>query len=80
MKIVTVRSVISIAATKGWHFYQIDMYNAFLQGDLLDEVYMQFPKDFISQGENILVCSLVNSLMGWSKSVDSGMWSSQKHW
>lgn len=40
VKIVTVRSVLSIAAASGWYIHQLDVYNAFLQGDLFDEVYM----------------------------------------
>lgn len=40
---VTVRSVIAVAVSKGWFLYQMDVYNAFLQGDLDEEVYMVMP-------------------------------------
>ncbi|XP_019226927.1 PREDICTED: uncharacterized protein LOC109208296 [Nicotiana attenuata] len=33
-KMVTVRSVIAIAASKDWKLHQMDVYNAFLQRDL----------------------------------------------
>ncbi|XP_049371950.1 uncharacterized protein LOC125836839 [Solanum verrucosum] len=42
-KMVTVRSVVALAASRGWYIYQIDVHNAFLNGDLLDEVYMTIP-------------------------------------
>lgn len=46
VKITTVRSIISLAAAQKWNLYQMDVYNAFLQGDLLEEVYMELPKGF----------------------------------
>ncbi|XP_019257783.1 PREDICTED: uncharacterized protein LOC109236000 [Nicotiana attenuata] len=42
-KMVTVRTIISIVATKGWPLSQMDVSNVFLQGDLYEEVYMQLP-------------------------------------
>jgi hypothetical protein len=36
---------LSIAATKGWEFHQMDVKNAFLHGDLSEEIYMEQPRD-----------------------------------
>lgn len=47
VKMVTVRPVISIAAQSHWHLFQMDVYNAFLQGDLIEEVYMTLPPGHI---------------------------------
>nr|XP_033510341.1 uncharacterized protein LOC117275089 [Nicotiana tomentosiformis] len=62
-KMVTMIFVISLAASKGWNLFQMDIYNAFLQGDLNEEVYMAFPEGFRRQGEK-KVCKLLKSLYG----------------
>lgn len=64
VKIATVRTVLSIAAQHDWHIHQLDVYNAFLQGDLHDEVYMQLPQGFPSQRESGIMCRLVKSMYG----------------
>nr|XP_016435629.1 PREDICTED: uncharacterized mitochondrial protein AtMg00810-like [Nicotiana tabacum] len=49
-KMVTVRSVIAVAASKDWKLYQIDVFNTFFQGDLYEEVYMDLSQGFQKQG------------------------------
>ncbi|XP_070026366.1 uncharacterized mitochondrial protein AtMg00810-like [Nicotiana sylvestris] len=51
-KMVTVRSVIAVAASKHWHIYQMDVYNAFLQGDLFEDVHMQLLQGYNIKGES----------------------------
>jgi len=58
----TVRTMVSLADSRHWHIHQMDVFNAFLQGDLDDEIYMQLPQGFVSQGEK--VCRLTKSLYG----------------
>lgn len=41
---VIVRCVIDLAASKGWNMFHMDLYNAFLQRDLDNEVYMALPE------------------------------------
>ncbi|XP_019240161.1 PREDICTED: uncharacterized protein LOC109220153 [Nicotiana attenuata] len=43
VKVKTIGIVLALAATKNWHIHQMDVYNAFLQGDLFDEIYMKLP-------------------------------------
>lgn len=64
VKMVTVRTIFSIEASNNWCIHQMNAYNAFLQGDLHDEIYMQLPKGFSSQGENKVCCILIKSLYG----------------
>ncbi|XP_075092389.1 uncharacterized protein LOC142172624 [Nicotiana tabacum] len=50
-KIVTIRSIITLAASKQWLIFQMDVNNAFLNGDLIEEVYMHIPEGFARQGD-----------------------------
>lgn len=59
---VTVRSIVSLASSRHWYVHQMDIFNAFLHGDLENEIYMQLPQGFVSQGEK--VCRLTKSLYG----------------
>ncbi|XP_059315701.1 uncharacterized protein LOC132066399 [Lycium ferocissimum] len=62
-KMITVRTVISIAAANDWELFQMDVNNVFLQGDLDEDVYMSLPEGSHRQGEK-RVCKLLKSLYG----------------
>ena len=57
-KMTTVHVLLEVVAAKGWHLHQMDVKNAFLQGELEEQVYMVQPPDFTP------VCRLKKSLYG----------------
>ena len=55
--------LLSIVVNKDLSLYQLDVNNAFLNGDLVEEVYMSSPLEFEAQfGQH--VCKLQKSLYG----------------
>ncbi|XP_071900983.1 uncharacterized protein [Coffea arabica] len=64
----SVRLFISMAATHNWPLHQLDIKNAFLHGDLQEEVYMEQPPGFVAQGESGKVCHIRKSLYGLKQS------------
>ncbi|MCO5590589.1 hypothetical protein L7F22_044560 [Adiantum nelumboides] len=63
-KIATVRVIIEVATAKGWILHQMDVKNAFLHGDLQEEVYMEQPPGFQDTGHPDYVCKLQKALYG----------------
>ena len=65
----SVRLFLSIAAIRHWPLHQLDIKNAFLHGDLEEEVYMEQPPGFVAQGESsTIVCRLHRYLYGLKQS------------
>lgn len=52
-----------MVATQNWEVHQIDVYNAFLGGNLNEKVYMKLPPSFCTSSSD-QVCRLHKSLYG----------------
>uniref|UniRef100_A0A2N9FZB6 Integrase catalytic domain-containing protein n=1 Tax=Fagus sylvatica TaxID=28930 RepID=A0A2N9FZB6_FAGSY len=61
-RITSVRSLLAIAAVHQWPLFQMDVKNAFLNGDLTEEVYMQAPPGYSDCPDK--VCLLRRALYG----------------
>jgi len=68
-KMASVRLFLAMPALQQWPLHQLDVKNAFLNGDLQEEIYMEQPPCFVAQGESSeLVCRLRKSLYGLKQS------------
>ncbi|XP_072078141.1 uncharacterized protein [Arachis hypogaea] len=63
VKMVTIHTTLAVAATQDWELHKMDVHNAFLHGDLDNDVYMKLPSGFKVPQQG-LVCKLHKSLYG----------------
>lgn len=61
-KLTTVRALLAVAAMQNWMVCQMDVSNAFLNGDLDELVYMKMPPGYTGMGSRISAATSVQSL------------------
>ncbi|MCH87967.1 reverse transcriptase, partial [Trifolium medium] len=73
----TIRLVIALACSKSWSIYHLDVKSAFLNGPLVEIVYITQPLGFVIQGKEDRVYKLHKALYGlkeapraWNKRID----------
>ncbi|GKA94770.1 ribonuclease H-like domain-containing protein [Tanacetum coccineum] len=64
VKLATIRTVISLDVSRQWPIHQLDVKNAFLNGDLSETVYMHQPPGLVDSRYPHHVCLLQRSLYG----------------
>ena len=52
-RLTSARCLIAVATVRRWPLYQMDVKNAFLNGDLHEEVYMQLPPGYPHSGSQV---------------------------
>ena len=67
-KLNSVRVLLSLAANFDWPLHQFDVKNAFLHGDLEEEIYMELPPGYNHIGSENKVCKLEKALYGLKQS------------
>ena len=66
-KLATIKLLLALADIHSWFLVQLDINNAFLHGDLIEEVYMSLPQGYPHEGETLPsnnVCRLHKSIYG----------------
>lgn len=67
VKLTNVRTILTIALSKSRPIHQLDVHNAFLHGDLHENVYMHRPLGFHNPHHPDYMCHLQKSLNGLKK-------------
>jgi hypothetical protein len=63
-RLTTLRALFAIAAREDWELHQVDVKDAYLQGDLDEEVYMRVPEGFVEPGKEGWLWKLEKALYG----------------
>jgi hypothetical protein len=69
-----------MAANRGWEVHHLDVKTTFLNGELIEDVYVTQPEGFVKEGQEQMVFKLRKSLYGlkqapraWNVKLDSSL-------
>lgn len=60
----TVLLILGLAVSRNWELRQLDVNNAFLQGHLTEDVYMEQPPGFVDKDKPNHLCKLHKAIYG----------------
>ena len=63
-RLSSLRFILALAAAQDWEIHQIDFKNAYLNGDLDEEIYMKQPPGWEEPGRENWVCRLLKAIYG----------------
>ncbi|CAL2256842.1 unnamed protein product [Prunus armeniaca] len=72
-KLITVHCLLTVASVHNWPLHQMDVHNAFLHGDLYEEVYMLSPPGYQRQGSTLCVV-FTNPYMVLNRRLEAGFY------
>ena len=64
----SIRGLLSLVINLNCSLHQLDVSNAFLYGDLTEQVFMEQPPGYVAQGETSQVCLLRRAIYGLKQS------------
>ena len=67
VKNFSIRSIMAIAAARDLEIIQLEVKTAFLYGNLDEEIYIEQPERFVTQGREQEVCRLIKSIYGFQQ-------------
>ena len=68
VKVASIHLILAIVTQLDLELYQMDVKNAFLNGELDEEIYMSQPMGFEVKGQERKVCKLKRSIYGLKQS------------
>jgi hypothetical protein len=69
----SLRIIMTLVAHYDLELHQMDVKTTFLNGDLLENVYMTQPKGFAAKGKEHIGCHLRKFIYGLKQALDSGI-------